>query len=179
MDKFNTMRLAGKLYARLQGNTNIVFLCLGTSRLLADAYGPMVGSLLKNKYNIPTYVYGDLIKNVNALNLEEYLSMIRRAHPLSHIVVIDSALGNESSVGTIKFLGCGTIPRSALDDSLYLIGDSSILAVIESHSKDFMLIKTKRGFISELAETTASAINQYFALAKALENTKIYSKASY
>ena len=173
MDKYNTIHLAGQLYARLQGNTDIVFLCLGTSKMLADAYGPMVGSLLKNKYNIPTYVYGDLVKNVNAININDYLQMIKKAHPYSHIIVIDSALGNELNIGKIKFLGCGTIPRSALDNSLYLIGDSSILAIIESHSKDFMLIKTKRGFVTELAETTASAINQYFALSKTLHNKQL------
>ena len=170
MNRFNVMNLAGKLYARLQGNTNIVFLCLGTSKLLADAFGPMVGSLLKTKYNIATFVYGDLNRNINAINIDEYLSMVRRFHPTAHIIIIDSALGGESSVGTIKFLGCGTIPRSALDDSLHLIGDSSILAIVESNSKDFLLIKTKRAFVSELAETTACAINQYFALAKALQN---------
>ena len=174
MDRYNAMTLAGKLYARLQGNTDIVFLCLGTSKMLTDSFGPMVGSLLKSKYNIPTFVYGDLNKNVNAINLEDYLTMISHHHKNCHVVVIDSALGNENSIGTIRLLGCGTIPRSALDNSLSLIGDSSILAIIESYSKDFLLIKTKKWFINELADTTASAINHYFALAKALKlNEKI------
>lgn len=163
-----SMKLACELYSKLGANKELVILCVGTSKLLGDAFGPLVGSMLKYEFNIPVYVYGDLIHNITAQNLESYMRMVKKYHKNSHVLVVDSALGNDGEIGVIKTYNHGCKPRSGIDDTFDIIGNSSILGIVENKGLFKMLINAKRYFITSLARVTAEAIEYYYKLIKVL-----------
>ena len=163
-----SIRLACELYSKIGAHKDLVILCIGTSKILGDAFGPMVGSILKENYNLPVYVYGDLVHNITAQNLESYINMVKKYHKDCHMLVIDSALGDENEVGVIKIYNHGCAPRSAIENRFMVVGDSSILGVVEYKELFKTLINAKRCFITSLAMVTAKAIEQYYRLTKVL-----------
>lgn len=70
---------------------NSVFVCVGTTRALFDAFAPWHGDILKAK-GIP--VYGTSDKNVNALTMYSSLNKIYNKDkvPMDNIIAIDSAV---------------------------------------------------------------------------------------
>ena len=78
------------LKRKLQLRENIVFVCIGTSDIIWDSIGPLVGSQLKNKIS-SRYVIGDMRKNIcNYKDLSRYYSKLKN----KFIVAIDVALSN-------------------------------------------------------------------------------------
>lgn len=72
---------------------NSVFVCVGTTRALFDAFAPWHGDILKAK-GIP--VYGTSDKNVNALTMYSSLNKIYNKDrvPMDNIIAIDSAVAS-------------------------------------------------------------------------------------
>lgn len=70
---------------------NSVFVCVGTTRALFDAFGPYIGDYLKVR-GVP--VYGTSDKNVNALTMYSSLNKIYNKDkvPMDKIIAIDSAV---------------------------------------------------------------------------------------
>ena len=101
-----------------------VFLCIGTTKVLCDSFGPMMGSLLKRYSNF--YVYGSLKREVNGLNFFEVYKFIKKKHKNSKIVVIDNAY--IKNAGNIKLIlkNAGIFP-SVINNSKNQVGDVSIL----------------------------------------------------
>ena len=56
----------------------IVIVCFGTGEVTGDSLAPMVGTALKEKYNIKTFVYGDLNDDINAKKIDSTLDMTFR-----------------------------------------------------------------------------------------------------
>lgn len=108
-----------------------VFLCVGTEKIIADSMGAMVGEILKKKYKINGYVYGDFENNITARNLKNTVEKIKSTHPYSPIVLIDGILGDSDEVGQIKFYPYGAIPGGEFNEGV-LVGDFSILAVVDT-----------------------------------------------
>lgn len=48
-----------------KGEREIVIVCFGTNAISGDALGPMVGTLLTQKYDVPAFVYGTDESTVN------------------------------------------------------------------------------------------------------------------
>ena len=117
----------------------IVFLCIGTDRLLGDAFGPLVGSrleyLLKNYNLFNINIYGTLDKNICYTNILEYLENIKTNHPNAYIVVIDAALSKEENIGNIYVKNEETILAKGLSKKKIEIGDISIKAVVGKNYK--------------------------------------------
>ena len=67
-----------------------VFLCVGNSNVVGDCFGPLVGEILTNKYQIKR-VFGTLKHNVTSKNLAEVYDFIKLKLPIR--------------VGKPKFLG--------------------------------------------------------------------------
>lgn len=132
---------------------NLVFLCIGTTKIVGDSIGPKVGDKLK-KLGVDAYVYGNTARQVTALNVDDYAKMIRQRHKDDTVVVIDSALGKISDVGTIKVTRNGIKPGGAFDKDKQRIGDIGILAVVGDAEGDRMKeLKTREEtFISSLAD---------------------------
>lgn len=88
---------AGRTYS------NVIFLCIGTDRLLGDAFGPLVGSRLKrllqnaNRLN----VIGTLDNTVSLCNITETMQNIRNTYNNPFIVAIDAALSTPAQIGNI------------------------------------------------------------------------------
>jgi len=77
-----------------------VIVCLGTDKVLADALGAIVGSLL-NKQGLSTFVYGNLERPITLANINYCLKFVRAMHPISPIWVIDSATSYDNRFGVI------------------------------------------------------------------------------
>ncbi len=119
----------------LKDNRQPVFMCLGSSKVIADSLGPITGTLLTQKYNIKAFVYGNIKNNITGENLEEYYEFIKQTHPKSKIIIIDSGLGDINDVGLIK-LNKGKLYSKALETSNKYgnkgMGDYNILGIINT-----------------------------------------------
>lgn len=71
-------------------NREIVIIGIGNSKINGDAFGPMVGEILKDEYN----VVGNMRNNVNYNNLEYHINRINRRYNNPYIITIDSAISN-------------------------------------------------------------------------------------
>ena len=132
---------------------NLVFLCIGTTKIIGDSVGPKVGDKLKD-LNVNAYVYGNTARQVTALNVDDYAKMIKQRHKDDTVVVIDSALGKIGDVGTIKVTRNGIKQGGAFDKDKQRIGDIGILAVVGDAEGDRMKeLKTREeSFIVDLAD---------------------------
>ena len=117
----------------------IVFLCIGTDRLIGDCFGPLVGSKLKelldekNIYNIT--IYGTLNKNICYTNIDKAIKKINKEHPKACIIVIDAALSKESNIGKIYVQNKKMEIAKGLCKEKYEVGDISIKAVVGKDHK--------------------------------------------
>ena len=108
---------------------NMVFLCIGTTKIIGDSVGPKVGDKLKEQ-GIDAFVYGNTQRQVTAINVDDYAKMIKSRHKEDIVVVIDSALGKTNDIGAIKVTQNGIKPGGAFDKNKDRIGDIGILAVV-------------------------------------------------
>ena len=73
---------------------NVVFLCVGTDKVIFDSLGCMVGSMLKNN-DIPYYIYGDMGKCITGKNVNFAIDYIRTMHQDCVLCVIDALATRE------------------------------------------------------------------------------------
>lgn len=157
--KEKVLNLAIKLVNLLNCDKDFIILCLGSKNCAGDSLGCLVGSILKYKYNISNYCYGDLIYNVNNKNLTNILEFIRKKHRKCKIIVVDSAIGYDFEVGDVKLKVNGLIPRSGVDNSYCNIGDIGIVGIVQSVKSDISnLFNIKIVKIFELANFIADII---------------------
>ena len=134
--------LSAYLYKERKKYFEIVFLCIGTDRVIGDCLGPLVGTMLEEKlekYNIFNLsIYGTLQKNICYTNVEEILELIQKKHKNACIIVIDAALSNKENIGKIFIKKEKMILGKSLNKTKVEIGDISIKAVV---GKDYKLSK--------------------------------------
>lgn len=140
-----------------------VFLCVGTDKVVCDSLGAITGELLRNKYKINAYIYGDLDFNINAKNLEKTINHIKNIHPNSPIILIDGVLGDLDEIGLIKYYSQGAYAMGEFHKGVY-VGDYSILAVVGAKGIDGLTVlkSTKLKNILLQAEFIASSINKAY-----------------
>lgn len=151
---------------------NPVFLCVGSSQVVADSFGPLVGELLIKKYGIKR-VFGNLEHNITSKNLNEVYNLIKLKYPTSKIVIIDAALSQEENVGIVKFLNTGCVP--ACNTNLKVYGDFSLLGLtnVVGINSLYFLKTVKFNMILNMAQFLASTINKSLELIKSVNfNTK-------
>lgn len=117
---------AGKTYS------NVIFLCIGTDRLIGDAFGPLVGSrlatLLRGADRLN--VIGTLDNNISLCNINETMQNIRNTYTNPFIVAIDAALSNAEQIGNIVVSDGGVTLGSSLNRSNVTVGDMSIRGIV-------------------------------------------------
>lgn len=88
---------AGKSYS------NIIFLCIGTQRIIGDAFGPLVGTRLNNclKNANRLNVIGTLENSVSLCNINEIMRNIEKTYTNPFIIAIDAALSTTDNIGKI------------------------------------------------------------------------------
>lgn len=154
-----------------------VFLCVGNSSVVGDMLGPMVGDKLINQYNIDCPVFGTLDDNVKASNFLYTWSNIKNKYPLRPIIIVDSSLGDDNSVGYTKFCPYGCIPASFSNSKIY--GNCSILGTVNSVGiSQIMLLKTvKYSMIRDMSDFVAKVIVECLKIMKIIKNNSNKNEA--
>lgn len=144
-------------------NEKPIILCIGSERATGDALAPLVGTLLREKYNLEAYIYGTLDNAVNAKNVEEVYAFILARHKGKKILAIDACVGNEADVGFVKFSNIGLMPRSAIEPQFKSYGDYSLLGIVDKMEKDpFSVFTTRLSTVFNLGKKIANAIDYAF-----------------
>ena len=138
-DLTNKIRTILNKEKQQRGYFNIVFLCIGTDRIIGDCLGPIVGTKLKNeleKQNIFNInIYGTLNKNVSYSNIEDILKMINKKHENAYIISVDSALSNKENIGKV-FIKEGKMELGkCLNKQKIEVGNISISGVVGKNYK--------------------------------------------
>lgn len=118
--------------------SKLIFLCIGTDRVIGDCFGPVVGynlkNLLKNKNNIE--IIGDLENIVCRNNLISTISKINKYKEDSLLIAIDSAVASSKQIGNILVSNDKmNIGNSIHQKNIYL-GDISIKGVVTKNTKN-------------------------------------------
>lgn len=139
---------------------DIVFLCIGSNRCTGDAYGPLVGTYLKERGF--TNIYGTIDQPVHHLNLQEILAQIP---PSQKIIAIDAALGRKDHVGYL-FLERGPIePGKGVGKVNPPVGDYHIKGVVNIQTgfqQQLLLMCTQLNIVMNMAKQTAFVLRWLF-----------------
>lgn len=142
--------------------SKLVFLCIGTDRVIGDCFGPLVGYKLKdffrNEKNIE--IIGDI---ENTVCFQNVYDVIKKTPEESFVIAIDAALSTKNDVGKIivskEKMNIG---RGLNKKSIY-VGDISIKGIVSKDLKkpqyNFRLLQnTSLGLIMNMADCVAEGI---------------------
>lgn len=119
-------------------NNKIIFVCIGTNRIIGDLIGPYVGTILSKTFS--TYnnidVIGDNDNLVTYNNIEQKMKYINEVYKDKLIIVIDSALAEEQNIGKIFVQNRGLRYAESLKKKNTVIGDISIKVVVGKNAND-------------------------------------------
>lgn len=137
----------------MEKKKNLVFVCIGTPKIVGDSLGPIVGEMLRER-NVNAYVYGTRRRPITALNLHGYRKMLDTYHRGDIIVAIDATMGALEDVGKLKISDGGLRPAGAFRKNAGKLGDIGIMAIVGEREGDMLLqLKTADpAFIGKLAE---------------------------
>lgn len=164
------MSVNNKVYANFLAEldnfnySDVIFLCIGTNKVVGDSFGPIIGEILKNNIKHPKInIIGNLKYNVNANNIIKITQKINKKYYKPYIVSIDSALGDKFLVGKIYVLKNKLDVGKALKKDLCKIGDVSIKGIVGINKKDSkenfkILQNVNKDFIYELSQKTSKFI---------------------
>lgn len=138
-----------------------IILCVGTTNVVGDSLGPLVGDRLVEYYNIDAYVYGRTARPVNGVNYLHYVEHIKRHHPYSLVIAVDACLGSKNDVGRIKYTLHGLRAGAALNKNLKSFGDIGILGVVAEKCSDNLsaLIRADINTVLSVAEKAAEKVS--------------------
>ena len=132
-----------------------VIVCVGTDLVTGDSFGPLVGTLIKNKLQGKSFIYGTLDSPITAKEVGVLYNNLKKLHPLSKVLVIDAAVGVEEDVGTVKIKGEGVKPGLGYNKDLPLIGDVSIIGIVSSASNS---LSVRLGLVYRLALDVSNGV---------------------
>ncbi len=150
---------SNKKYRDIQ---SLVFIGIGTDKILFDSVGPLVGSLI-NHYGLNINYYGDMDNPIHALNMVEALEFIQMKHPNSVVIAVDSSISPEGGtygLGRVSVRKGSLLPGLGLGKELPEVGDISIRACIFEGEMDEVedLYSTSIQFVYRLAEDVVNMI---------------------
>jgi len=115
--------------------SNLVFLCIGTDRVIGDSFGPLVGHklqyLFKDEENIK--VMGSLTNIICAHNISRIITEINDTYPESFLIAIDAALSNRNNIGKIIVSKNRMNVGSGFNKKSIYVGDVSIKGVVSKN----------------------------------------------
>lgn len=153
--------------------SNIVFLCIGTNKIIGDSLGPIIGDKLKCVENDFMKVYGTTNNTINFSNAQNIIEKVYDEHKNPFLITIDAALSNKEKVGKI-FIGKGAIKiGNALEKNICFYSDIIIKCVVGKY------FYNKKQNIDELKNVD---VNKLFLMSKVvsdgilnvLKNSDIY-----
>ena len=139
-----------------------VIVCIGTDGVAGDSLGPFVGTILKQR-NIPAFIYGHLDSPITAFEVPHLNPFLKRTHPDSTVLVIDSAVGKEEDIGVIKISDSALKPGLGAHKNLPEIGNVSIMGIVGKKGKSSVenLKQTRLRLIWQMANIIADGICEY------------------
>lgn len=152
-----------------RGEREIVIVCFGTNAISGDSLGPMVGTLLTQKYNVPAFVYGTDESTVNGKNMAEWLSFIKVVHKDAIFVAVDASLGRADKIGEIVIRPDGVCPSGVTGKS-ERFGDVGILGIVAQNHKDALmqLMCVSPLEVSKMADKISVMLNSALCAKKAV-----------
>lgn len=125
-----------------------VFVCVGSSKITFDIFGPLMGELLKLR-GVP--YYGDYTRNVNAITMHTMLNKIyvHDKRKNRNIISLDAAVTDHpEEKNTFVFKeGIGVKPGAGIGKIFPIIGDNSILLFTLNRTE---LTQTMKGYRKSL-----------------------------
>jgi putative sporulation protein YyaC len=120
--------------------TKILFVCVGTNRIIGDAFGPVIGSVLKRNLleENGINVLGDLKKCITYSDLNKMENWLNMQKNESLVIVLDSALSNKKDVGKVFIQNRGLRYAESLKKNNSIIGDISIKGVVGENANNII-----------------------------------------
>ena len=143
-----------------------VIVCIGTDKVVGDSVGALCGTFLKER-KVNAYVYGTLDKPITALEIPCLNGFLKKNHPDSKIIVVDSAVGNVAEVGLVKVTDSGIKPGLGAGKNLGFVGDISIIGIVAQKGKGAgeQLKNTRLSFVYKMAEAIADGLENFILYA--------------
>lgn len=165
---FDAQQFASELKLLLNGagtrRHKLLFLCIGSERIVGDSLGPLVGHRLAqfsnacSKEQAPV-VLGTLQQPVHAMNLHAIRRYIRSVYPDHTVIAIDASLGSPQHIGCVTLCNQGLAPGLGVSKQLPTVGDISITGIVggmeESayrRSREQELLHARLALVVELAD---------------------------
>lgn len=144
-----------------QNKTGVVFLCIGTDRSTGDSLGPLIGYKLRQLRMRGAAVFGTLDRPVHAMNLEEYVSVLKKCYREDLIVAVDASVGSRDHVGFVT-LGKGSLkPGLGVSKELKAVGDIFITGIVGScgNYDPLMLQSVRLAVVMQMADCISHGIS--------------------
>ena len=110
--------------------SNLIFLCIGTNKVVGDSIGPIVGNSLKCMENDFVQIYGTIENTLNFRNAKEIIERLQVDSMNPFFVTIDAALSSRKRVGEI-ILNKGYIKiGKALEKSICFYSNINIKCIV-------------------------------------------------
>lgn len=142
--------------------SKLVFLCIGTNRVIGDCFGPLVGYKLKKFFREEKNI--EIIGDIdNILCFQNIYDIIKKIPRDSFVIAIDAALSNKVDIGKILVSkGKMSIGRG-LNKKSICIGDLSIKGIVCKDLKkpqyNFRLLQnTSLGLVMNMADCVSEGI---------------------
>lgn len=141
---------------------NILFLGIGTNKVVGDCFGPLVGSYLKYMTRKYPNIY---VKGTMKYPITKHAIMRLKHKKNIDVVAIDSAMIDGKRIGDIFVTKSPIILAEAVGNPFIQVGDYAIKASIginsESKQKNIEELKRVPKYrVAQLANIVASGINE-------------------
>lgn len=145
--------------------SKLIFLCIGTDRIIGDSFGPLVGyklnHLFKGEDNVE--VIGNLENKICFHNIDKIMDSIKSTYEIPFIISIDAALSNKINIGEIVVSKSSINIGSGLNKRSIYVGDMSIKGVVSKNLSNprhnfISLQNTPLGLIMDMADSVAQGI---------------------
>lgn len=155
-NSFAAIKIGHYLAEHIYKNSAIV--CIGTDKCIVDSLGPLIGTMLM-KENLAIDVFGTLDKPVHAVNINEYIKLIRSKN-YDNIIAIDACLSSKKNQGIVEVRNGPITPGKGIGKLLPEIGDLSIIGIVDSSDKEFynLVQDTRLSLIYEMSEVITEGI---------------------
>ncbi|MDO5555367.1 MAG: spore protease YyaC [Clostridia bacterium] len=145
--------------------SNLIFLCIGTDRIIGDSFGPLVGYKLKYLFrkekNIK--VIGHLENTVSSYNIIKVIDYINNKYKNYFLIAIDAALSNKTELGKIIVSKNALNVGSGFNKNKLYVGNMSIKGIVSKDLKNAkhnfkILQNTPLNLIMTMADCVAQGI---------------------
>ena len=131
-------------------------MCIGSTRLTGDCFGPLTGHYLK-RMGVDVDVHGTLDVPVHAMKLAETIARLDTRN--TFVIAVDACVGQERRVGSIVVAPGPLRPGTGLGKRLPELGNVSVSGIAAPDDDPFENLRAAPlGLINTMAEIAAEAI---------------------